>query len=708
MGKRSGRRGYFKRILYTYLAVLILPLIVLNVFVFNLVTRHARELDLKFTEEYVTRMQRDLEEEIYRMKLIALDIVDNLAIRPSVLEESPDNILAAQKYLSSYTVANQFITDVLYYPRDGTIFYGSNSVYSLETYAKYFLAAPGIGRYDVFKRINGTAEPRLLKWTDSVRGETLINFHYVYPLEKRTDRDACIVFLIAYPSMARLLGIDKTPPELPLFLTDQGGSLLFDYLPPGREEALEAFLNGRDDRYLRVDKTLDDPPWELTLLVDQDSFLPSVIRAFRLVLLISLSLILLEFLIIRLALKVTYDPLKDLASHLTPEEPVSDVLVSLTDGFHKLQSSRESVLNKLQREDFFSVLLHQTPSPDGDQLLFNKAAALGLKEDDGPLAAAIIDFDDQTMTGDSDLLDAYYESLTDGLPFSLIGWYDPLPGRFVCICGGDGRTREEMEALLAESCELLYEEFALMGRVTLGPVKSDFLHLKDSLDQAVLNSSPLSAEERKDLDIYQEKMESMARLLDDHDLGGALSQVDAIYEGAFQPFQKDFLTYTLFNLICRSLPEQSRDAWRRRHYPELENCLPREKRDYVVALMKESVEINRLDKRKSALTADLLVRLEAYLKANYLNPDFSVSRAAESLGVSLSSLSLLFKRHRGCGIAAWVGNARVDRAKVLLKEGLSVNDVVSAVGYRDSTSFIKKFKKQTGMTPGEYLGRINR
>ena len=45
---------------------------------------------------------------------------------------------------------------------------------------------------------------------------------------------------------------------------------------------------------------------------------------------------------------------------------------------------------------------------------------------------------------------------------------------------------------------------------------------------------------------------------------------------------------------------------------------------------------------------------------------------------------------------------RVGRAKELLMEGRSVEEVCERVGYDDSNYFIKIFKKYVGVTPSKY------
>lgn len=70
--------------------------------------------------------------------------------------------------------------------------------------------------------------------------------------------------------------------------------------------------------------------------------------------------------------------------------------------------------------------------------------------------------------------------------------------------------------------------------------------------------------------------------------------------------------------------------------------------------------------------------------------------------VSSYYLSHLFRREMGVTFSDYLTKVRVSRAKELLMEGRSVEDVSECVGYRDGNYFIKIFKKYVGVTPSKY------
>ncbi|MCK6486741.1 MAG: helix-turn-helix transcriptional regulator [Planctomycetes bacterium] len=81
----------------------------------------------------------------------------------------------------------------------------------------------------------------------------------------------------------------------------------------------------------------------------------------------------------------------------------------------------------------------------------------------------------------------------------------------------------------------------------------------------------------------------------------------------------------------------------------------------------------------------------------------SVAAAAQALGTSPDHLNHLFRRERGYGPRTAIALARIDRAKLLLREGrLPLQAVAEAVGYATARHFCAVFRRLTGATPGSF------
>ena len=86
-----------------------------------------------------------------------------------------------------------------------------------------------------------------------------------------------------------------------------------------------------------------------------------------------------------------------------------------------------------------------------------------------------------------------------------------------------------------------------------------------------------------------------------------------------------------------------------------------------------------------------------------LDSAVSLKQLAEQAGVGESYLSSRFREETGQTFGCWLREKRLERAKqLLLRENLTIAQVAEQVGILDVSYFIRIFRKQTGMTPGEY------
>ena len=87
----------------------------------------------------------------------------------------------------------------------------------------------------------------------------------------------------------------------------------------------------------------------------------------------------------------------------------------------------------------------------------------------------------------------------------------------------------------------------------------------------------------------------------------------------------------------------------------------------------------------------------------FCESDLTLETVADTLYVSSSHLSRLFKRATGQTFSDYLRALRLDRACALLEVGdKTVEEIVKACGLRDVPSFYHAFHAYTGMTPNQY------
>lgn len=99
----------------------------------------------------------------------------------------------------------------------------------------------------------------------------------------------------------------------------------------------------------------------------------------------------------------------------------------------------------------------------------------------------------------------------------------------------------------------------------------------------------------------------------------------------------------------------------------------------------------------------LLNNAISYMKLNYPDPDLNLERTCDSAGISVSYLSLLFKKNIGRTFVKYLTELRLDKAQELLKySGDRIIEIAEKCGYRDVYYFSHSFKKNMGMSPKKY------
>lgn len=83
--------------------------------------------------------------------------------------------------------------------------------------------------------------------------------------------------------------------------------------------------------------------------------------------------------------------------------------------------------------------------------------------------------------------------------------------------------------------------------------------------------------------------------------------------------------------------------------------------------------------------------------------ELSLESVADTFHLSANYLSCLFKEQARLGFREFIINCRIEHAKrLLLTTDLKVYEISARVGYADTTSFVKLFKREVGISPARY------
>ncbi len=154
-----------------------------------------------------------------------------------------------------------------------------------------------------------------------------------------------------------------------------------------------------------------------------------------------------------------------------------------------------------------------------------------------------------------------------------------------------------------------------------------------------------------------------------------------------------------------------------RHFEDLSEEVESQRSDFALMFQLHIMELHILLKRFQHKVVSLERKGEArtlkervadvlsYIEANLASPITS-KEIAGAFHYSASHLNRLMKQATGCSFSDYVKARRLERAKrLLVHSDLKVTGVAEAVGIPNVAYFCRKFREETGLTPGEFRSR---
>ncbi len=98
-------------------------------------------------------------------------------------------------------------------------------------------------------------------------------------------------------------------------------------------------------------------------------------------------------------------------------------------------------------------------------------------------------------------------------------------------------------------------------------------------------------------------------------------------------------------------------------------------------------------------------RIISYIH-EHIGESITISDIAAYCHMNPDYVSRLFKKHTHTTIANFITMQKMSKARLLLDHGYSITQVQEITGYASYAHFFRTFKKQAGITPGEYQRRL--
>lgn len=111
----------------------------------------------------------------------------------------------------------------------------------------------------------------------------------------------------------------------------------------------------------------------------------------------------------------------------------------------------------------------------------------------------------------------------------------------------------------------------------------------------------------------------------------------------------------------------------------------------------------QVEQKEECETHTLMDTIVAYIDEHYADHSLSLETISHNYSISMSYFSRSFKEKVGINFVQYIWQKRMAAAIVeLTTTDDPLKDIIQRIGYQDTPNFIRKFKKETGHTPGQY------
>ncbi|MBD2847175.1 AraC family transcriptional regulator [Paenibacillus sp. IB182496] len=742
MEKKRFNRALFYTYLSSYIAVLVIPLVVLWLVLSHNMAGLLKDEMIGNQLERLGQVQDMVEIKMNELEKIAFRISSNPELTPYNATKNAYAAMNTVSELQDYKAADAFLFDLLLYYRDKPLLYSSEG-----THAPQQL----VSRTFPYER-----------WTDEAFFETIstLTLAEIRPAEallyappvrivtsmmpipyQRTTPYATLVFLIREQALLDLIQRIDDDYAGNTMIVNARGEIITSVRPaadaPFNPQALEGqgteLMQADGSEYFVSYISSARSGWTYATYIDKAAALQQVQQMQRLGIILLLAVLFLGSALIYGSMHLNYNPLRRLFQYteqrlkeVTPDvQPIRDLdsvrlaVHAISDNSRRLHLALDQSRPALKAQ-LVTELMRGSVS---DLESFNRrGAAVGVLLRDTPYRFVLLLLQQRPPEaapgGMMELLErelppgieGYGMESSEGNMLILACTSADL-GEDAFIASMDGlkqRLHAQWGALATVGIGRSYETLAQLGKSYLeASTALDYRLIKgsgavivfDEVSEASASGAwyPESELEELRLAVRQGSTSRIEKLLD-----ALIATMKAV---EIPLYLIKCICFDLINTLVRTIQEMyPEEADERQRYPDVTSIVQFETVDGLVESLKTaSTQLcDVIRAKKESGNARLVETLKAYMQAHYASYSFSLQQMAADMGMSASYISRYFKNQTSLTVTQYIQRLRIERAKELLRGDDNLQSIAEQLGYGNGSSFIRRFKEHEGVTPGEY------
>ncbi|MFC5407181.1 helix-turn-helix domain-containing protein [Cohnella soli] len=724
------RLPIYMQYLISYAIVLFIPTLITGVVIYNSMIDTVREQSLSANERMIKQVGEVIDTKFLEMANIATDLSTNPLV--SLNKYRDYFYYYSMRHVMNYRLSNTFLYEVFLYDREREYLYSSDSTYSLDVFNQVY-SYQEWSVDDIRNTLNTSIHPVLRK-AELINGESFITYLRPIPISAFKPKGTAI-YLIKEQTIKDLLQPILLYKGNEAYIIDKNGTIITGtYEGAPLEESLIAQLLSSGNNKQVVQENDSGQSVNVSYIQSKyTGFIYAVatpekelfkkVNEIKYIALLSfLIIIFLGSVGIYIGMRFNYKPVRRILAN------VEEVWGEFRDehGFKKIENAlstaekwkQQNVLNAPYVRQHLLLSLLQGRITTREEL--NKAGSfVGLTMNQSSYFVTVIQAECGLQTGMNDL-GMYRELDRNGYQIYEL----QTEAELTLIIGKDNDSipKEELSRLL----QAMTENVQQLVTIGVGTAVSELSQLASSYIEAstavshkfiygsgkVILFSELDPKlSRKSYDAT----ETTANLLVHLDRGAVEQAMNTVgvlvaeIRGKSDSlFQAKSACIEVINAILLFLRQRySHINYSNMHmFPDV---ISYANFNSIERLLGETTDICRMACeiiQSGGFHIDpisVTERIETYLQQHFDDYNLNIQMIANDLGFSVSYISRIFKEDTGNTIMDYVKELRITKAKELLKAtDLRVQEIVELVGYKDVSSFIRKFKQKLQMTPQEF------
>ena len=723
----------FKKLLYSYLAILLVSVVTMVLFTNTYFIDTVKDVLIKGNENMLSALKDNVDMNIDEIEEIRDRVAFGGDYGAYYKMKDTARIMELQEELAMYVNSNSFIEDIAIYIDNDEYIYSSRSSYKIPFFIENAF------RYESWSEEELVNDLKTLK-APYIRAEERVTHFgvdekklitFIYPLfDTLPKKCGAMIFFVDKESINNLASVDFGADDSSVYILDRNNNIIARCAGESNifEESIKTIeksdtakikrING--ENYLVSVVESEDNSWRYVSFTKEKTALGKSQKAQKMIILLFVVMMLLGSVVIYYITKFNYKPIQMLKSYADSVKPggsgneISDVI----DTIDYLNDKNKTLLNSFT---------DMTKEHIVDNLLKGNIKILegGYNYEELGVSFSFDYYLTAVLLFHNDVdIDTLFEKIQALVENNYNGWAKNYHDRnkIVLILARDTTEVDyaNISRLHMDIKEIAGERVSMgVGEVCFGieDIPNSYMQASTALDYRVIKGADKvifhdevvhyddSFDEypHKELKILRFKLKEG----DVKEIETVLADIiDYVITCNVSLYIARGLCFDLINTVCEAVAEINQEfIIPQKYYINVDHIT---KYETVEDLMESVRNICTnlcalITENKAAKRDNLLAELIEFTDKNYTDVNFSIQKMADEFGMTMTNLSQYFKNHTGNTINDYVTDLRIKKAQELLvKTDKTLTEITEEVGYINTSSFIRRFKQITGVTPGQF------